>query len=65
MSVTLTKLKQRATNEYVDAEIHDTVLLSDMIVSEKLWQSDRLRIGLAFQFAGIQQNEWPQHLHWN
>jgi hypothetical protein len=65
VSVTSTKLKERATNTYVDAELHDNLSPDDMIGSERLWRAERLLIAHAHYVAGDPPEDWPQHLHWD
>ena len=65
MSIASTKLKDRAANGYVDAEIHTNLAVADMIASESRWQVERSRIAAALQAAGVPYEDQPQHLHWN
>jgi hypothetical protein len=65
VSVTSTKLKERTTNAFVDAELHDSLSPDDMIDSEGLWRAERLVIAQALDVAGGAREDWPQHLHWD
>ncbi len=65
MSVTSVKLKDRAADRYVDAELHTNLAIGDMIASERRWQAERSQIAAALEAAGVPDNDQPQHLHWN
>jgi hypothetical protein len=65
MSVTMTKLKDRAANVYVEAELHGNLSLSEVIDSERRWRVVRLAMAAALDAAGADPGDGPQHLHWD
>jgi hypothetical protein len=60
-----TKLKQRATGELVDAELHTKLELGDLLDAESAWMPRRFGMIKQLHTAGVPQHEWPQHWHWN
>jgi len=65
VSVTLTKLKDRSANAYIEAELHDNLVLSDVIDSERRWLAVRLAMASALEAVEAAPADWPQHLHWD
>jgi hypothetical protein len=65
VSVHSTKLKVRATGEFVDANLHDDLGLESLFDAEADWAPMRIRLVQRFLSRGIGRQEWPQSLHWN
>ena len=65
MSVHPTKLKVRATGEFVDANLHDELGLNSLLDAEAHWAPARIRLVQKLLEQRIRQQDWPQSLHWN
>jgi hypothetical protein len=65
VSVHPTKLKVRATGEFVDANLHDELGLKSLFDAEAHWAPARIRLVQKYVEQGIGPQDWPQSLHWN
>lgn len=60
-----TKLKLRETGELVDAELHTSLGLTDLLDAEAAWPPWRFGMVKQLLEAGIPRAHWPEHWHWN
>lgn len=65
MSTHPAKLKLLATGELIDAELHDSLSLDDLLDAQALWAPDKIGIAKNCLHRGLDRREWPQSLHWN
>ncbi|OGL15862.1 MAG: hypothetical protein A3F92_09465 [Candidatus Rokubacteria bacterium RIFCSPLOWO2_12_FULL_71_22] len=65
MSTHATKLKHVATGKLVDAELHDSLSLDDLLDAEALWAPAKIQIARELLNRSVPRSEWPQSLHWN
>jgi hypothetical protein len=65
MSLHPTKLKVRATGEWVDANLHDELDLKSLLDAEVDWAPARIRLVQKCLAQGIRRQDWPQSLHWD
>jgi hypothetical protein len=60
-----TKLKVRASEEIVDATLHDDLQLTDLFEAEKTWAPARYQIIQDLLAAHVGAAIWPKSLRWN
>ena len=65
MSTHPTRLKRVATGELVDAELHDSLALDDLLDAEAAWAPAKIEVARALLSRSVPRGEWPQSLHWN
>lgn len=65
MSMHRTGLKDVATNESVDAELHDQVGLEAFFEAEAHWAPHRVEILRQHVLRRVPVDDWPEHWHWN
>lgn len=61
-TVAPTKLKEVASGDLVDSELHTSLVFTDIIDAEQAWATARLEMLRQCYLRGEQP---PQHLHWN
>jgi hypothetical protein len=65
VSVIKTRLKQRSTGDFVDAELHTSLGLEDMMNAEAQWSPARIEVFKQFLRGKVPDERWPQSFHWN
>ncbi len=65
MSSHPTTLKLVSTGEAVDAELHDSLSLDDLLAAEEVWAPERVRVIRACLKNGIKPEDVPQSVGWN
>jgi hypothetical protein len=60
-----TRLKVRATGDWVEATLHDELELKSLFDAEVVWAPARIRLGQQYLEQGIRRQDWPQSLHWD
>lgn len=65
MSTHPTKLRRVDTGELIDAELHDSLSLDDLLDAQAVWAPAKIEVVRALLGRSVPRNEWPQSLHWN
>lgn len=65
MSVFPTKLKDKATGNEVDAELHDDLPIEGLFEAEEVWAGERVRFLRDCLRASVRPDELPQSIHWS
>lgn len=65
MSAHPTRLIHQATNNWVDARIHDLLGVDDLFDAEAEWAPARVRIRQRLARQRVPRVDWPGSLHWD
>lgn len=65
MSIHATKLRIKATQQDIDAELHDELPVDSLFEAEEAWAPERVRFLRDCLRAGVGGNKIPQSIHWN
>ena len=65
MTVHPTQLELAATRERVVAELHDALILEDLLDAQALWAPAKIAVAKEFLRRNVARAGWPQSLHWD
>ena len=65
MSTHPAKIRVVATNETINAELHDSLSLGELLDAQALWAPGKIGIAKECLRLNLDRSLWPQSLHWN